>query len=124
MMKKQFLTYLSIIFAFSPSVAQVAFQKTFGGGSSDACHKAALTSDSGYILTGFTETTGAGSRDLFLVRTNAAGDTMWTGTYGGLQSDEGYSVSETFDGGFIAAGYTGSFHALDPDVYVLKTNSN
>ena len=112
------------LFFTTYSTAQITFQKTFGGSSFDVFSNAALTSDSGYILTGFTESSGAGSHDLYLVRTNAAGDTLWSGAYGGEQSDEGYAVVETFDGGFVAAGYTESFHALTSDVYVLKTNSN
>jgi len=124
MKKIQIMICLTILLSGNQCFAQVNFQKAFGGSSFDGCSNAALTSDSGYILTGFTESTGAGSRDLILIRTNSTGDTIWTGAYGGIQSDEGYAVVETFDGGFVAAGFTESFHALSPDIYVLKTNSN
>jgi len=121
-MKIHLLTCLTVL-AITSSDAQVTYQKTFGGLSFDVCNNAALTNDSGYILTGFTESFGSGSRDLFLVRTNASGDTLWTAAYGGAQSDEGNTVTETFDGGIAAAGYTGSFGTTTLDIYILKTNS-
>jgi hypothetical protein len=124
MMKIILLGCLTIFFSFSYLTAQVTFQKTFGGSGFDLSVNAAITSDSGYILTGFTESSGAGSRDLYLMRTNSAGDTLWTGAYGEAQSDEGFTVTETFDGGFVAAGYTESFGTSTPDIYVVKTDAN
>jgi hypothetical protein len=123
MMKIPLLICLTIFFSFSHSTAQFTYQKTFGGSGFDVCNNASMTSDSGYILTGYTESTGAGIRDLFLVRINSSGDTLGTGTYGGAQTDEGTTVTETFDGGYVAAGYTGSFGTTTSDIYIVKTNS-
>ena len=52
-------------------------------------------------------------------------DTLWTKTYGGSNLDIGYSVQQTTDGGFIAAGYTESFSSgSDPGFYLIKTDES
>jgi len=80
------------------------------------------TTDGGYIVTGYTSTADAGW-DVFLMKADAQGDETWTVTFGGDKDDEGRSVWETSDGGYIIAGYTRSF---DPilGVYLIKTDEN
>jgi hypothetical protein len=83
-----------------------------------------LTSDSGYVLAGCTGTGSTDSYDFYVVRTNSLGDMLWTRTYGSDTEDEwAKSVQQTSDGGYVVAGYTGSFFAgsgTDNDFYVVK----
>lgn len=97
--------------------------KTYGGINSDEAWSVCETSDGGYILGGFTYSSGAGENDFWLVKTDSAGDTLWTGTYGGSSYDRAYIVQQTSDGGYILAGYTWSFGAGDADGYLVKTDS-
>jgi len=53
------------------------------------------------IIAGYTKFYGAGSSDVYLIRTDANGATLWTRTYGGSDWDFGWSVQETQDSGFI-----------------------
>ena len=82
------------------------------------------TVDGGYVLVAETFSFGAGSADVYLIKTDSIGNVMWTKTYGGSSSDYGYSVKQTVDGGFIIAGYTNSFGAGLFDLYVIKTDMN
>jgi len=77
-------------------------------------YSAQQTSDWGYIATGYVYL-GAGNYDLFLLKTDRNGDTLWTHAYGGPLNDMGYSVTQTTDGGFILAG------TKDLHFYLVKT---
>ena len=107
----------------SPLPAQTVFRHTYGGVSFDRGYSAAQTADGGYIITGDTRSFGAGYRNVRLIKTDAFGDTIWTQTYGGAESDYGYSVRQTTDGGYILAGRTNSFGAGSYDSYLVKTDA-
>ncbi len=98
--------------------------KNYGGTSYDDGYSVQQTSDNGYIIAGVTNSFGAGYNDVYLIKTNESGDTLWTKTYGGTDHDRGFSVQQTLDGGYIIAGYTESFGAGIYDVYLIKTNAN
>ena len=80
------------------------------------------TKDEGYIITGF-RFIWCWFSDVWLVKTNAAGDTLWTKTFGGSISDHGKSIQQTKDEGYIIAGETFSFGAGGVDVWLIKTNA-
>lgn len=97
--------------------------KKYGGVNADVNYSMQQTTDNGYILTGSTSSFGAGGDDVYLIKTNSTGDTLWTKTYGGSSNEIGYSVRQTTDGGYIVAGLTTSFGVGNEDVYLIKTNS-
>ncbi|MCK4306701.1 hypothetical protein KAW50_00580, partial [candidate division WOR-3 bacterium] len=98
--------------------------KTYGGTDRDYGRSVQECTDGGFIITGRTGSFGAGSADVYLIRTNADGDTLWTKTYGGNHMDEGCSVQECTEGGFIIAGRTYSFGAGSNDVYLIRTDTD
>lgn len=97
--------------------------KLYGGTGYDCGYSIAQTSDGGYIIAGATESFGAGGSDVYLIKTNSSGDTVWTRTFGGVEYDYGHSVQQTSDGGYIIAGGTKSYGAGGYDVYLIKTNA-
>ena len=103
--------------------AQYVFEQTFGGVDKDEGYSAVETSDGGFIVAGRTFSFGAGESDVYLIRTDAAGETTWTRTYGGEEVEYAYSVEETDDGGYIAAGWTSSYGAGRDDIYLIRTDS-
>jgi hypothetical protein len=98
--------------------------KTYGGSTWDLGSSVQQTSDSGYIITGYTDAFGSGLADVWLIKTNSFGDTIWTKTFGGNKDDYGYSVQQTLDGGYIITGGTDSFSASYSDVWLIKTNNS
>ena len=51
-------------------------------------------------------------------------DTLWTKTYGGSRGDVGWSVQQTFDGGYIVIGDTKSYGAGEYDIWLIKTDAD
>jgi hypothetical protein len=96
--------------------------RTYGGTSYAVGQSVQQTSDGGYIVAGMSDSFGD-SMQVYLIKTNASGDTLWTKTYGGMYDDRGYSVQQTFDGGYIVAGTTLSL-VNGYKVYLIKTNSS
>lgn len=98
--------------------------KTYGGDSQqqNEGHSVQQTLDGGYIIAGLTKSYGAGDDDMYLVKTDSNGALLWEKTFGGDREDVGYSVQQTSDGGYIVAGYTGSFGKGLYSVYVVKTD--
>jgi hypothetical protein len=97
--------------------------RTYGGTNMDWGWAVQQTLDSGFIIAGVTWSSGAGSADVYLIKTDSLGDTLWTKTYGGPNEDYGLSVEQTSDGGYIIAGRTQSYGAGSVDVYLIRTDS-
>jgi putative intracellular protease/amidase len=105
------------------SDGNVIWSKAFGGPGWEYGFSVSQTDDGGYIVTGYTSSDGAGSKDVYLIKTDSAGNEVWTKTYGGPGLDVGRSVLETSDGGYVVIGYTESFGAGESDAYLISTDS-
>ena len=100
------------------------WDRTFGGAGRDDGYSAQQTLDGGYVIAGNTESYGAGDADMWLVKTDAAGDTVWTRSFGGTSGDYGRSVQQTRDGGFIVVGITSSFGAAWDNVWLVRADAH
>lgn len=97
--------------------------KVYGGAGEDYGISIRQTPD-GYIIAGVNTYASAGGKDLWLIKTDMDGDTLWTRVYGGTLEDVGYGVNTTADGGFIVTGYRdGSGSWTAGDLWLLKTDS-
>ncbi|MCK4311890.1 MAG: PQQ-like beta-propeller repeat protein, partial [Candidatus Cloacimonetes bacterium] len=98
------------------------WSNTFGGSDAEYGYFVRQTNDGGFIITGYTTSFGAGSKDVYLIKTDHLGNEIWSKTFGGSHADLGSSVLQTSDGGYIIAGY------MSPNVeshfFLLKTDEN
>ncbi|MEO0205355.1 MAG: hypothetical protein ABIL22_01620, partial [candidate division WOR-3 bacterium] len=100
----------------------LVWQKNYGGAYADYGYDLTISPD-GYAITGMTGSSGAGSGDVWLLKTNFNGDTVWTKTFGGIDLECGNSIQLCNDNGYIITGYTYSLGA-NGDVYLVKTDAN
>jgi len=107
------------------------WNRTFGGPVGDYGRFVQQTSDGGYIVVGVTsppETDDAVNvADVLLIKTDSDGNEVWTKLFDKSVYDDGVSVQQTPDGGYIVAGNTGDERAYEiflTDVLLIKTDSS
>ena len=106
------------------SKGNVLWEKTFGGSGLDLAHCVMQTMDGGYIISGDTDSFGAGGVDMYLIKTDSNGDMQWEKTFGGAQTDRAYSLAVTMDGGYAIAGTTEPAGLNHSDMYFVRTDSS
>jgi hypothetical protein len=100
------------------------WSKIIDGPGSESARSVIVTSDDGYALAGYTMSEGAGQEDVYVIKTNSSGDTLWTQTYGGTADDGASAIISTEDQGYLIVGSTESFGAGQNDVYIVKTDDS
>ncbi len=101
----------------------VEWSKTYRGSIDGKPSSIQLTSDRGFIVAGYTTSSGAGESDIWILKLASDGTIEWLKTYGGSEGENAYSIQQTNDGGYIVAGLILSFGAGQPDFWVLKLSS-
>jgi hypothetical protein len=104
------------------ALGNILWTKAFGGSFDEFGHSVTQTADDGYIIAGYTRSTGNGNSDVWLIRTNSLGDTIWTKTLGGIYNDEAYSIQRTSDEDYVITGYTQSLFDGGEDIWLIKIN--
>jgi len=112
----RFLTFLLVTVCHF-ATAQ-GFIRTYGGSDDDEAFSFDQTSDGGFIIAGQTRSFGNGSNDLYIIKTDSLGDTVWTSTFGGSDGDLAHEVLQTTDNGYAIAGSRGG------RTYVMKLEQN
>ncbi len=108
------------------SMGDTLWLKTYNKSDQDEAKYVQQTSDGGFIICGVTKLPEPRDLDIWLLKTDSNGDTLWTKTYGGDYIDEPQSVYETSEGGYFIAGEYTVYGELGLEVHIwlLKTDSN
>ena len=99
------------------------FEQGYGGETIEAAYSVYVKQDHSVIMVGFKEITSS-NKDIFVIKTDSLGDTIWTRTIGGLNDDEAFAIIKDRNGNYVIAGYTSSFGAGGKDVFVASINDN
>ena len=149
---RKFLYILSLLFAFGCTkdtelinsseipktsfIGEVAWLKSFGGSEDDTARAVIATTDGGYAVFGFSNSTDGdlnaknlAVNDYWLLKIDAEGALQWSKTYGGSKDDRGQSLVQTQDGGYALTGYAmssdgdGSVNKGFHDNWILKLDA-
>ena len=99
------------------------WDKTFSSPGIDIAYAVQQTADEGFILTGMTDSSGAGVTDLLLIKTDPAGAVVWSRPYVFGNNAVGRSVRQTPGGGFIVAGFYRSNLGVD-NIWLVKVDGS
>ena len=104
------------------STGDPVWSKTFGGDDHDRGFSSDLTTDGGVIITGYSYSYGEGNYDLWLLKSDSDGNEEWNQTFGWGDGEEGLSVDQTNDGGYIITGNTYYNGGNDIQLWLIKTD--
>ncbi|MBL7914957.1 MAG: T9SS type A sorting domain-containing protein [Bacteroidia bacterium] len=121
------------------SAGNIQWQNTIGGSGDDACQSISLTFDGGYILGGTSDSNISGDKtensindsdDYWIVKLDSLGAIQWQHTFGGLGSDQLYSILQSPDEGYVLGGFSSDNISGDKtensqgnfDYWVIKTD--
>ncbi|TDQ22010.1 hypothetical protein [Tenacibaculum caenipelagi] len=86
------------------------WQKTFGGTKDDKAFKIIQTNDDGFIIAGYGKSddgdvdTNEGFDDFWILKLDANGTVTWKTTTGFSGADQGFTITQTTDGGYFVGG--------------------
>ncbi len=100
------------------------WERYYGGSDWDFGMDAAVTHDGNYLVCGSTYSYGQGNADMYLLKLNPQGDTLWTRTFGGENEDVATCIEVCQNGDILIAGYTKSFGAGDYDALLVRYDNN
>lgn len=110
--------------AAQPQAPDTVWTKTFGGAYEDVGRQLINTNDGGFVTIGYSDSFSnpVNEEDVWLFKTDANGNLLWSRTFGGEDTDYGYDVAQTNDNGFIVVGVTGENSLDTQDIWLIKTD--
>jgi len=103
------------------STGDILWTKTYGGTNGDKAYYVHQTIDGGFMVIGNTASFGAGENDLYLIKTNENGDTLFTKTIGTSGNEMAYTADTTNDGGYIIGGSISRRYTNQ--IFIVKTDA-
>lgn len=118
------------------SSGNIQWKKMLGGSMVEHAHSIRQTTDSGYIIAGYSNSVNGditgnhGSEDFWIVKLDQSGNLQWQKSLGGGDKDSAYSIQQTSDGGYITIGVSLSTNGDatgnhgNYDIWVVKLNAS
>lgn len=117
------------------AIGNIIWKKSFGGSSDEVAQDVRQTSDGGFIVTGWTNSTDGDVQNVteqgtkyWIIKLSANGNLEWQKTYSRSLRDISYSIEQTSDNGYVVVGSTietnGDFSNLNSrDYWIVKIDS-
>ncbi len=101
------------------------WSKNYGGMHNEYAGGVLRIKESGYIIVGTTENYGTSKTpNVYVLRINEDGDTLWTKSYGTDFGEYGYSITESDNKDFLITGMAFEFSTSKRHILLLKIDSN
>ncbi|HEX5112568.1 MAG TPA: T9SS type A sorting domain-containing protein [Saprospiraceae bacterium] len=97
--------------------------RSYGSNGYERSYNLIETAQHQLAIIGLTNSWTAGYGDIYLTLLDLDGNLLWSKVYGGSGGEEGHSITQTVDGGFIFGGYANQGFDIETGLYVVKTNS-
>lgn len=111
-----------ILVTRTDSLGNQIWSKVYGGNNyGEYAEEIEVVKNNGFIIV---SSVRPGHENLYLLRLNNEGDTLWSKTFTKHLSSEGYSIDITSDNGFIIGGICDSLDDNNKKSYVIKSDSN
>jgi hypothetical protein len=112
-----------ILLVKTNSSGDTLWTKTYGGANADYGTNIIATSDGNLLILGKTESFGAGPfGDLYLIKLNTNGDTIWTNTFPDPDQEVPFNLMETQNGEFLLTG-TNEDNSNPREAYLVKVSA-
>ncbi len=117
------------------SSGTLEWEKALGGTGDDEARSIIQTSDGGYIVVGFSNSTDGdvtgnhGGYDDWIVKLSSVGAIEWEKSFGGTLDEQAFEVKQTNEGGYIVSGYAFSGdgdvtgHHGGQDYWIIKLSN-
>lgn len=114
---------LDILVIKTDSHGEILQTRTYGGGQVDYPNCILPTSDGNFFIVGYTQSFGGGDQNIYLLKVNQSGDTLFTKVYGGWGNEEGKEIVATADGNYVIIGPSDSNTPGNNQIQLMKINS-
>jgi hypothetical protein len=98
--------------------------RTYGTNLGEQAYGICATADGGFLLAGMTGATTSGYPDMYLVKVDGDGDTLWTRKYGTEGEDQATCICIANDGSILLAGYSQPAIGEFFDMYLVKIDGS
>jgi hypothetical protein len=111
----------AVVLRLGGNDGSLLWARTWGGSGLDQANAVAMVANGDVVVTGRSDSAGAGGNDALVLRLNGGNGTLvWARTWGGPGNDYATSVALAANGEVVVVGYTNSFGTGNGDAFVLR----
>lgn len=113
-----------VLFILHEGNAQGYWSKHYGGKWDDYSHDFVLLPDNTGLISGYSRLPDGNLKDIWYLKIDSFGDTLWTKRYGGKNNDIGGRVIPLHDGSLLSECFYESFDPGDTEIFIQKIDTD